>query len=72
MRIALILILILFNQTIFAQKKVEDFGYTHHQIEFQSDTVHFISKSKKGDENVKNLNLLIFASKNKSPTSSKH
>ncbi len=45
MRILAILILIILYQNTFAQKKVEDFGYTHHQIEFQSDTVDFIIKS---------------------------
>ncbi|WP_286778686.1 MULTISPECIES: alpha/beta hydrolase family protein [Sphingobacterium] len=59
MKKLLILISILFFQTTFAQKKVEDFGYVHHQINFRSDKVDFIVKSKKGEERQKKP-ILIF------------
>ena len=59
MKILPILITIIFIQNTFAQKKVENFGYTHHQIEFNSDNVDFIVKSKKGDEDKKKP-ILIF------------
>ena len=59
MKKLLILISILIAQNTFAQKTVEDFGYTHHQIDFQSDKVDFIVKSKKGEENIKKP-ILIF------------
>ena len=49
----------LIYQNTIAQKQVEDFGYVHHQIQFQSDIVDFIVKSKKGDENKKKP-ILIF------------
>lgn len=59
MRTLLILVTIILHQETFAQKNVKDFGYSHHKIEFQSDTIDFIVKSKKGDENIKKP-ILIF------------
>lgn len=59
MKTLTILIVIIFIQNTFAQKKVEDFGYTHHQIKFNSEKVDFVVKSKKGDEEKKKP-ILIF------------
>ncbi len=38
------------SSSIFAQKTVEDFGYTHKSIEYLGDTVDFIVSSKKGEK----------------------
>lgn len=59
MRILAIAIFVLICQNLLAQKKVEDFGYVHHMMEFQSDTVEFIVRSRKGDEQKKKP-VLIF------------
>ncbi len=54
-----IVLIMLFAQSSFAQKNVEEFGYILHQIEFQGDTADFIVKSYKGDEGVKKPILLF-------------
>src|SRR5690606_17766410 len=59
MKNLLILISVLFFQHTFAQQTVEDFRYTHYQIELQPDKVYFNAKSKKGEENKKKP-ILIF------------
>ena len=45
--------------SINAQVKVKDFGYRKDKVEFLGDTVHFIIKSKKGEE-FKKKPILIF------------
>ncbi|MEM9680556.1 MAG: dienelactone hydrolase family protein [Bacteroidota bacterium] len=43
----------------YAQKRPESFGYNHHQITFQNDTVHILSRSKKGEDQIKKPVLLF-------------
>lgn len=42
------------------QKRIEDFGYRHFQINFQQDVVDILVRSKKGEEHVKKP-VLFFA-----------
>ena len=59
MKIKIAIISLIISTNVYAQKTVEDFGYVHHQVMFQSDTVNFIVKSKKGDEQ-KRKPILLF------------
>jgi len=61
MKIALSIILSsLFCTAVLGQNSVKDYGYNYHKISFKSDTVEFISKSKKGEENLKKP-IIIYA-----------
>lgn len=52
-------LVILITQNAFSQKTPEDFGYKHINTPFQNDSVHFIVKSKVGEE-FKKKPILIF------------
>lgn len=59
MKIQLVIILLIIGLNVFAQRSAIDFGYVHHQIIFQLDSVDLIVKSKKGDEQKKKPILLF-------------